>query len=275
MQEMHNVTCDLRVIDTEVTISERIKAWKKQGASNEEAERLRWQATLHIVRPRDENGDILADADVKGLDLSNRELQYVDITSFVNIEVLLLRGNEFRRVSNVEGLTTCLKLRTLDMRDNKLQHVSDCAHAVNALPVLRNLGLDGNRFAQKKDYRLNLLREIERVRQVDCLLTNLDETEIAIDEIVEAWASAGGNSSEREVFRFQKNLVRRMPPNSDFGQVQELDLGRANLHYLDFTGLSDLRKLSLADNNLTNASLQSKSQSADRNLSSRFLVSFG
>lgn len=46
------VNCTLRVIDREVTLSERVEAWKRVGGTEEEVESLRTRAALFLRTPQ-------------------------------------------------------------------------------------------------------------------------------------------------------------------------------------------------------------------------------
>jgi hypothetical protein len=51
IERMRNVRCELRVIDSEVTVSERVTGWRRTGGSEEEAEKLRADCALWELAP--------------------------------------------------------------------------------------------------------------------------------------------------------------------------------------------------------------------------------
>lgn len=53
MKNMREVTCVLKVIDTEITLDERVEAWKRVGGLNEEVELMRYKAIMFQRLPSD------------------------------------------------------------------------------------------------------------------------------------------------------------------------------------------------------------------------------
>jgi hypothetical protein len=50
--KLHEPTCTLRVIDTEISLDERVEAWRKIGGSKEETEIMRSKALYFLRTPK-------------------------------------------------------------------------------------------------------------------------------------------------------------------------------------------------------------------------------
>lgn len=53
MKNMREVTCVLKVLDTEITLDERVEAWKRAGGLTEEVEMMRYKAIMFQRLPPD------------------------------------------------------------------------------------------------------------------------------------------------------------------------------------------------------------------------------
>eukprot|EP01083_Nonionella_stella_P084097 232703_1 len=85
---MRRVQCNLRVIDSPVTLDERVDAVKLHGGSEEEAEELRYKACLYQRSPKDMAAD-----QVDTLDLSSANLSILKLHEYKNLKKLVLRNN--------------------------------------------------------------------------------------------------------------------------------------------------------------------------------------
>jgi hypothetical protein len=48
MRSLHKVQCALRVLDTEISIKERVAAWARLGGSKADTEKLRMEAMMYV-----------------------------------------------------------------------------------------------------------------------------------------------------------------------------------------------------------------------------------
>lgn len=169
IRRMREVTCNLRVIDTDVHIGERVSAWRKSGGTEEETEHLRAQAALYLRTPR-----ISIPESVLTLDLDGLDLKHVELSEFRSLKKLKLRSNRLMTLENL-GLWTMVDLEVLDLRDNYLPNaeLEKFSHYIENLHNLKYIGLSGNGFSAPKDrekYRHKLFVSLERLRSLDCPL---------------------------------------------------------------------------------------------------------
>eukprot|EP00002_Diphylleia_rotans_P021967 TRINITY_DN428_c0_g2_i2.p1 TRINITY_DN428_c0_g2~~TRINITY_DN428_c0_g2_i2.p1 ORF type:complete len:2171 (-),score=432.49 TRINITY_DN428_c0_g2_i2:273-6785(-) len=247
IQKLRDPNCSFRVLDTDVTIEERVAAWKKFGATEHDVETLRFQATIKSRKPHH-----LADDEVISLDLCMCNLTTeLKLASFVNLQVLLLRRNNMESVTHIEGLSQLVKLEMLDLRDNKFQVMSEIQALVWALPRLQSLGISGNPFSEEKKYRKNFLKDLIRSKSDGCFhLQFLDDSRISVEDWVSAWKLSGTKASDLGDFRFYAHVqvkVGAVP----FESIRELQLVGLNLTLVVLSIFPNLVKLSLANNDLT------------------------
>eukprot|EP00698_Gefionella_okellyi_P022880 TRINITY_DN7670_c0_g1_i1.p1 TRINITY_DN7670_c0_g1~~TRINITY_DN7670_c0_g1_i1.p1 ORF type:complete len:2182 (-),score=499.73 TRINITY_DN7670_c0_g1_i1:26-6466(-) len=251
MKCLHDVDCKLRILDTEIDINERVEAWKlTAGRRKESPEVLRFKFTLSTRVDHS-----LAVDKITALNLNNAKLQLADLRLLVNLEVLLLCGNEFSSTKKIAGLQGGLpRLQYLDLRRNKLKQMIEIITLIDTLPWLRSLGIAENDFKGDKP-RDKILATVPRLRQVDNRFTMLDDQEITLDEVSEMWKRSGGSEVESEKFRYQATLYRKIAPDVVRSSLVQLNLSSCKLTFIDLFEFVNLELLSLSNNQLTSNSL--------------------
>ncbi|KAN0055299.1 hypothetical protein ACTA71_008409 [Dictyostelium dimigraforme] len=131
-------------------------------------------------------------------ELCDCALEYLDITPFLNLRILLLANNKFKLLSNIIGLgsgglsgsnSSCQQLFALDLRNNQSDSISDMKILLLSLSQLSVIGLSGNGFtkssaSQTYNYRSKFLALITPLSQSHLYpLSMLDSNEITPDEI--------------------------------------------------------------------------------------------
>jgi len=146
LTRLRTIQCSLRVLDYEISVEERVRAWKKAGGSKDEIESFRSAIVLYQRIPKS-----IDKAQLKTLDLANANFSTIDLSPFLHLEVLLLKNNVLKSVTgtNLEALKY---LRVLDLRNNKLTNMEEIPQMIENgnFPQLSSLGLEGNPFAAKK-----------------------------------------------------------------------------------------------------------------------------
>eukprot|EP00762_Andalucia_godoyi_P000547 ANDGO_05240.mRNA.1 Leucine-rich repeats and immunoglobulin-like domains protein sma-10 len=244
IERMQRIDCSFRVVDSIVTASERVAAWRTAGMSEDQCEDLRWQATLFQRRPQD-----LKPEEVLELDLSNADLRKVDLSGFRSLEVLSLRSNHLTTWKNM-GFENLKRLKALDLRDNEFKTAEDLASVTKYLPSLQALGVSGNNF-KSKSFREEVIRAIPALREVNCSIYLLDDDEITVDEMVSALNTGSKGlkiKGDLEKFRFEATVFRRTSRSLAPAEVTALDLSDCKISYLDLKAFTGLKKLSLRNN---------------------------
>jgi len=262
MSATKEVECQLQVIDTELTIDERIDAWKKVGGSEEECEDLRYKAVMWQRAPRD-----IPACEVTALGLNAAGFKSFEINQFVSLKYLLLRGNYLTTVQGT-GIETLSQLIVLDLRDNLLKESAEVAYIVHQCKQLTSLGIEGNKFSnwrprktskvtkemlkKKTKYRIRFLQQIPELHSEYCALRMLDEKEITADEIVVAWSLSMRSSKETSLspdkMKFQVMLLRTLPPSGETSDITELDISSCKLSSIDLSPFCNVEKLSMSFN---------------------------
>eukprot|EP01006_Ploeotia_vitrea_P036609 TRINITY_DN66040_c7_g3_i1.p1 TRINITY_DN66040_c7_g3~~TRINITY_DN66040_c7_g3_i1.p1 ORF type:complete len:2447 (+),score=1447.66 TRINITY_DN66040_c7_g3_i1:190-7530(+) len=247
---LREVNCTLMVIDQPIDIHERVEAWKLQGGSDEEAEKLRYETALFLRAPRPEK---IPDADVLRLNLDRMGLQRVNLLRYANLEVLRLRGNKLTELRGI-GLEKMSRLRVLDVRDNALTDLEYLVSIIERLRHLEYVGASGNKYSRSKEYvkfRQRVIGGVRKLHKIGCPLVYLDDQKITVDEIVDAWTASGGDYEQVQMFRFDLAVHRRLPPGQKPQKMVEFDLSGAKLTVVDLAPFRHVRRLNLAHNLLT------------------------
>ncbi|KAJ3452102.1 nischarin related [Anaeramoeba flamelloides] len=287
IKSMHEVKSRLRVLDTEITITERVVSWKSIGATDEQCNELRFKATIHTRLTREELSNL---EKIKVLDLSNAELEQIDLTQFKNLKRLLLRNNNFRSLSNIEGLLQLDKLEVLDLRDNKLPDPDSIASLLKKLPLLTSFGINNNVFNKEyieeldtdnnsnsnninsdndhnnlykkkhkkkinKNWRQNFLNKLDKLMDTKCLLRQLDSKDITLEELFlvlkDNLSDKEYKKLNKEQFKFEITINRRLPFNKRKSKFKNIDLSYCELTTIDISPYVNLVKLSLRGNLIT------------------------
>eukprot|EP01114_Cavostelium_apophysatum_P010445 TRINITY_DN2416_c0_g1_i11.p1 TRINITY_DN2416_c0_g1~~TRINITY_DN2416_c0_g1_i11.p1 ORF type:complete len:2801 (+),score=908.52 TRINITY_DN2416_c0_g1_i11:43-8445(+) len=248
MESMRQVDCRLKVIDTTVFIDERIEAWKSAGGNPEQAELLRYKAVMYQRTPTENYNP----NQLTTLDLNDSGFQRVDVSEFKNLEILLLRKNKLV-TSNETGITSLKKLTVLDLRDNRIERLEEAVDLVRSLTNLKTLGFGGNKCTEGKNWRQKLLVQLPELHEKHQELKMIDESEITVEEIVQAWkSSSASNKEESRNFRFQVLSLLKIPRSAfnDPSGLEELDFSNSGLSHVDLSKYPNLLQLSLAKNQL-------------------------
>jgi hypothetical protein len=150
IERMRDVSCSLRVIDTTITLDERIGAWKRHGGTEQESEGLRCRAALHLRAPKASD---IEPREVLALDLDDMGLQRVELQEFSSLQTLRLRNNALTALGGrsvlppltVSGPPTSgpapdhsafwNQLKVLDLRNNQISNLAEVVAMVNSLQV--------------------------------------------------------------------------------------------------------------------------------------------
>ncbi|KAJ3431570.1 protein phosphatase 1 regulatory subunit sds22-related [Anaeramoeba flamelloides] len=269
IKSMREITSRLRVLDTEITISERVEGWKAQGATEEQCNDLRFKATLYIRLPKDLLSKPMR---VKKLNLSNAELSQIDISEFKNLKRLNLQNNKIKSIHDIIGIEKLTQLKVLDLRKNLISDESSVVELVKQLPNLVSIGLNKNQFniqSQKKKknknqkmkliYRqdfLNLLtfliNPVVPLKQLDGDSITLEELSIVIKRQL---SDKEWKKFDFEKYKFQINLNRRLPVNKKKEKFKEINLENCQLTTIQLSPYINLVKLSLRNNTLTDKNI--------------------
>jgi Leucine-rich repeat (LRR) protein len=246
MRSLHKARCSLRVLDTEISIKERVAAWAQLGGSAEATERLRFEAVMYQRLPPD-----VPPERIESLDLTDSGMRTVDISPYTALTCLLLNGNALTTLVGI-GLEAPQRLKVLDLRNNQLSNLVEVAKLVSNLPRLATLGVAGNPWAtrDKSGYRHALLQLMPQLAERECALKVIDEERIGADEIIAASKSSKLVTTDKHLVRFQVLMLTRVPSGYRPSDITELNLSKAQLDTVDLSACPLLVKLSLARNEL-------------------------
>jgi Leucine-rich repeat (LRR) protein len=253
----------LRSIDTEITIRERVSILVESGAvSLDEGDNLRFRAIalqfIPIGIPAEQ---------VTRLDFSNTGLRAAGLVKYVNLRVLLLKGNDIKTLASIQGLEEMVRLEVLDLRNNLLSSLSECSRLIEGkLQALQAIGLSGNKF--RKDYRSQLLVDLRYLHLRKSALSSIDDEEITPAELFVAAQGAGTTKMIKDLqqFRFDIAFIRRSPDVPNRSLVTELDLSCVGLELLNLDSFPSLKRLSLANNSLNGKTLTASQVGTLKNL---------
>ena len=137
---LQKVDCHLRILDTQITVDERIEAWKSYGGAQDMLEKMRTKMAIFLAVPTGIQPNIVTSIDVDG-----QLLQEIDVGLYVNLKILRLRGNLLSGMSKVAGFDQLKHLEAFDARDNLFildkRAVTRMAKLFNATKHLKYLGL--------------------------------------------------------------------------------------------------------------------------------------
>eukprot|EP01119_Soliformovum_irregulare_P019621 TRINITY_DN6257_c0_g1_i1.p1 TRINITY_DN6257_c0_g1~~TRINITY_DN6257_c0_g1_i1.p1 ORF type:complete len:1295 (+),score=537.13 TRINITY_DN6257_c0_g1_i1:416-4300(+) len=242
----------LKIVDSPITIDERISAWNSVGGStvsDSDSGNLRWDIAMAIKQL-----DSVKLKQVEILDLSYYNFSKLQVENLFNLKVLLLRGNALTNLSEL-GIPNLAKLEVLDVRDNSNLKLGDVGNTVIQLENLRSLGISGNRFSspQKKNWRIKLLSKLfgtsGNFSTFKLKIRLIDDTPITVDEIVSAWKTQRKFGENSRNFRFRALMLMNFPTGTDFSTLVQLDLSNSQLSHVDFSSTPNLLKLNLRGNN--------------------------
>lgn len=246
-----NLECGFRVLDTEITVAERIEAWSARGEIDKESkEQLKFMAAIRIRSPADMRPET-----VLGLDLSKLQLTMVDLSAYVNLKKLNLSQNKLKSLQK-SGISCLKDLVVLDIRKNQLSSIDDLVQSLSKLKCLEYIGISGNLFSSTS--RQLLLKKLPICRSIDCRLMYIDDSAVSIGEILSCISDefTGGKSVEKESkFRWDLSIRRHLTikqirnPN----EISKISLSNCTLTYVQFSWLPSLEVVNISNNNITNS----------------------
>jgi Leucine-rich repeat (LRR) protein len=193
-----------KVLDVEVSLEERVEAWKKGGGEVEQAEIMRYKVIMFQRMPQG-----IAPNALTSLDLSHGGLRTIHVAQFPNLEVLLLKGNSIKSIDAISGWRDLTKvpytrslhpsihllthpfsqLKVLDLRRNVLTELSEIVTLIGQLKSLQSIGLRGNKFTEVKNWRAKLISMIPAFHEEHTELRIIDNEPITVLEIVKVTKS--------------------------------------------------------------------------------------
>jgi Leucine-rich repeat (LRR) protein len=173
--KLREATAMLRVIDTEISVDERVEAWKKNGGSKEEVELMRSKALYFLRTPAD-----VIPSQLTGLDMSYGGLSHISLSDFLNLEFLSLKQNYIKSINDLEGIQLLNKLKMLDLRKNLLSKLEEIPPLLQKLPNLKSIGLKGNKFCENKNWRQKLLSQMPELHETQTELRLIDDAPITV-----------------------------------------------------------------------------------------------
>ena len=88
------------------------------------------------------------------LDLSNNRLRKLEnLSCCPNLDSLSVPNNSLTTPESIEHLTECLKLRTLDIQNNKLEADEEFLSVFSKIPLLCTLSVNGNEVTKVQTFR--------------------------------------------------------------------------------------------------------------------------
>ncbi|KYR02955.1 hypothetical protein DLAC_00438 [Tieghemostelium lacteum] len=252
MSTMKQLDHTLKVIDTEITIYDKVEGWKLSGGSITEAESFKLS---YICMIRDLN---IYDYQIQNLELSDCALEYLDVTNLVNLKTLLLPNNRFRQMQSIKSLHALHDLFALDLRYNQFEQMLDMALGIQPLLSLRVLGIYGNPFPKSSiTYRIQFLSLVPGLfKQHQHPLSILDSQEIHPEELVESSLLVQTcPCQDKREYLFHISMLRKAP-TVPFEMLTELDLSNCKISILVLRSLTKLVVLSLSDNLITDSTLR-------------------
>lgn len=145
MHSQRTLSPTLHTLDSAITLSERIDAWKLADDAGNDPERMRFSAVFGAFL--EHQPESIAPSALTTLDLSHADLGFVDLTDLLNLRELILVGNRIESLDACEGLERLQQLEVLDLRHNLLPRLEPIAELVAKLSLLETLGIAGNKCA--------------------------------------------------------------------------------------------------------------------------------
>ncbi|KAF2072763.1 hypothetical protein CYY_005929 [Polysphondylium violaceum] len=258
MASMKSTQTTLKVIDTEITIHDKVDGWKLAGAPIKEAEAFRLS---YIAKQKS-----IDFYNIAHLELCDCALEYLDLGTITTLLTLLMPNNRFQTLANIKGLSDNKELFALDVRFNNLSSLEDTSEQILPISGLMVLGIQGNPFisnnpTQNKafNYRSKFLSLVRPLYQEHLFpLSILDSSEITCEELAEAAVSTAlkGDTNAKKDLVFSIAILRRTPANIPCDQLYELDLKGTFISHLNLSRFPNLVILSLSDNKISDNNLK-------------------
>ncbi|OHS95674.1 hypothetical protein TRFO_38180 [Tritrichomonas foetus] len=177
----------------------------------------------------------------RGCELLSNEI--FNLSIFKNLTELDLSYNKLTTITTL-GLEGHPNLRYLDLSYNNIEDSIDVlANFIDGIPNLEAIALRINPIMKTTTDRKNLISKIKRLQKMDDCLRFIDY-EIDPTEIVD--------KSEPDKIPLLA-LKIRTPQTSQFKKIEELSLDNCSLKSIDLSKFPSLKKLYLANNNISQA----------------------
>jgi Leucine-rich repeat (LRR) protein len=252
LSRMHDINCSFRVVDTEVTVEERVTGWRQIGRDERTCEQLRFKATLYLSTPPN-----MPVNEVVTLNLENSLLRELDIGAYTGLRFLYLRKNRLDQLDTT-GISCLLQLEEIDLRDNAFKSLDHVLKHLGNLHFLRSIGLSGNKFSD--GWRKDAIKFfMPRLEQPACPLRTIDDEEIKVDDICNMLEKSGKAGKFHLLkMRFEISLQRYIMITHNGGTAANLtilNLSNAGLAYVALHAAVALKHLDLSHNQLSDLNI--------------------
>ncbi|KAL6062169.1 hypothetical protein QOT17_012420 [Balamuthia mandrillaris] len=259
------IDCRLRVIDTEISINERLKTFRLpsshhssklglltrsrskkalKGDAMESAEKFRERAIAFLRIPSHVSSEELS-----CLDLHDCGLASFDLKPYPNLTVLSFKANVLSSLKALDGLLLLKKLKALDLRHNQLEKLDEVVDLINWLPSIENIGISHNKMTNFQDYRAKFLEMLPELHEKRMSLVAIDDKIITLDETCAAWKNPPHDPQLAII------SLRKVPQNVALKDVVELNLSSFGFSSIDLRSFKNLKKLSLKGNHLSSSTI--------------------
>ncbi|KAL0249002.1 hypothetical protein GEMRC1_004236 [Eukaryota sp. GEM-RC1] len=223
-------------------MGERREIWQTRGLSDKKCNALMFSAAVNFVYPQLTTNQLFA---VKELVLVGLELSALDLDGLTGLEKLNLAKNSISTLKNSK-ISLCTEQIFLSQEYPSL---------LNQSFNLKLLGLSRNPVTEKKNYLIELLGSFELLRRLPLKMIAIDTIELDYTHVADCWSQCGGDSRQVELYRFQGSLFKHLGKFEPH-HIQHINLNNHGLTLVDFSSFPSLVKLELANNKLTNESIQ-------------------
>jgi len=277
-ESLANIHCTLKIIDTAITVEERVQAYSHRitndtsaHSSNNINENKHFDENSNSPQPR--RGSLTKFSDrshvmkigqfrfllslqhnlpvgaqfhtVNELVLVDQKLTFIDCMGFPLLEKLFLGKNELTTLKQ-SGIETLIKLKVLDLRNNKLNNLTELIELTTKLKNLEFIGGKENKFKEGGKYRHHLMIGLIQTVGHNHALRFIDDIELGADELVNSLSEVSSvNAYERERWRFAEVIKQYI----DLPSLIELDVSGCKLQCAEFARFPNLKKL-IVNNNL-------------------------
>ncbi|KAL9654245.1 hypothetical protein ABK040_010277 [Willaertia magna] len=264
LNTMQSICSKLVMFNTKITANDRQTVWTKLNINHDEHMDVRFTKAME-ERGYSKKNPLL----IREINLNELALSRVEVQSFINTELLLLRNNQLSSLKDT-GILNFKLLRCVDLKNNRLNNLAEIILLVNENPFLETLGIYGQ--DEEKNFlglnevqvRTTIIQNVPKLANIFCPFWEIDDREITDDEIIENWPLRS-NETKRLYFRFERTLFKRyvqtlksvnlISVTVKREEIVSLDLSNSQLQYLNFEGFVNLSKLSLANNMINDESM--------------------
>ncbi|KAL0212604.1 hypothetical protein RCL1_006230 [Eukaryota sp. TZLM3-RCL] len=244
--------CALKVVDTVITMNERLFLWKQGGLSEKECQALMFRAAINFCFPLSTDEQL---KQIQSINFSGMNLSFIDLQAFSGVKSVVLANNKINSLLS-SNINNCINLEILDLRANQFSTLRSLLPPLNSLVNLRYLGLAENPVTRTKGFVVQLLGSFELLRNTPCKLVSIDDIQIESNLVANSWFECGGNTKEVELFRFKSSLMSHLPAGFSACDISELNLSEHGLSVIDLSPFTSLERLYLSKNGLNNDALR-------------------